>query len=72
MVVWHKSSDLDRQFLSSRQGKKNSVTVNVLKSRTLFPFPCKMLVFSAGIHKILVRIANRVDPDQTASSEEAV
>ena len=29
----------------------------------------KMLVIRAGIHKMLVRIANREDPDQTASSE---
>ena len=28
-----------------------------------------MLVLRAGIHKIAVRIANREDPDQTASSE---
>ena len=28
-----------------------------------------MLVFRAGIYKLLVRIANREDPDQTASSE---
>ena len=28
-----------------------------------------MLDIRAGIHKILVRIANREDPDQTASSE---
>ena len=28
-----------------------------------------MLVIRAGIHKMLVRIANREDPDQTASSE---
>ena len=28
-----------------------------------------MLVIKAGIHKMLVRIANREDPDQTASSE---
>ena len=26
-----------------------------------------MLVFRAGIHKLLVKIANREDPDQTAS-----
>ena len=26
----------------------------------------KMLVIKAGIHKILVRIANREDPDETA------
>ena len=30
-----------------------------------------MLVFRAGIHKMLVRIANREDPYQTASSEAA-
>ena len=29
----------------------------------------KMLVIRAGIHKILERIANSEDPDQTASSE---
>ena len=46
--------------------------VNVLKFQTLlFLFSNKMLVFRAGIHKMLVRIANREDPDQTAS-EEAV
>ena len=28
-----------------------------------------MLVIRAGIHKMPVRIANREDPDQTASSE---
>ena len=48
------------------------IIVNVLKFRTLiFLFSNKMLVFRAGIHKILVGIANREDPDQTAS-EEAV
>ena len=35
----------------------------------LFLFSNKMLVFRAGIHQMLVRIANREDPDQTASSE---
>ena len=48
------------------------IIVNVLKFRTLiFLFSNKMLVFRAGMHKILVRIANREDHDQTAS-EEAV
>ena len=33
-------------------------------------FPKKMLVIlKTGIHKLLVRIANREDPDWTASSE---
>ena len=35
----------------------------------LFLFSNKRLVFRAGIYKILVRIANRKDPDQTASAE---
>ena len=37
----------------------------------LFLFLNKMLDMRAEIHKMLVRIANREDPDQTAS-EEAV
>ena len=28
-----------------------------------------MLAIKAGVHKMLVRIANRDDPNQTASSE---
>ena len=28
--------------------------------------PLYMLIFKAGIHKMLVRIANREDPEQTA------
>ena len=35
----------------------------------LFLLSNTMLVFRAGIYKMLVRIANREDPDQTASSE---
>ena len=49
-------------------------TVNVLKiSNTFFSFlfSNKMLVIKVGIHMMLVRKANREDPDQTAS-EEAV
>ena len=33
----------------------------------LFLFSTKLSVIRAGIHKMLVRIANREDPDQTAS-----
>ena len=47
--------------------------VNVLKFQTLFSIDYlssnKMLVFRAGIYKMLVRIANSEDPDQTASSD---
>ena len=35
----------------------------------LILFSNETLVIWAGIHKIPVRIANREDPDQTASSE---
>ena len=44
-------------------GTKSST---VLKFRTLSN---KMLVFKAEIHKTSLRIANKEDPDQTASSE---
>ena len=44
--------------------------VNVLKFWTFFfLFSNKMMVIRAGIHKLLIRIANREDPDKTASSE---
>ena len=35
----------------------------------IFLFSIKMLVIRAGTQKMLVRIANREYPDQTASSE---
>ena len=41
--------------------------VNVLKFRTLFCSVLKQIV-RAGIHKMLVRIAKREDPEQTRSS----
>ena len=39
------------------------------KIADIFPFlfSNEMLVFTAGIHKMLLRIANREDPYQTAS-----
>ena len=40
-----------------------------ISNTLLFIFLDKMLVIRTGIHKMLVRIANRTDPDQTASSE---
>ena len=36
--------------------------VNVQKYQTLFLFSNKMLVIRTGIHKMLVRTANREDP----------
>ena len=48
-------------------------TVNVLKFRTLFSlcslFSNKILIVKAEVHQMLVRIANKEDPDQTAFSE---
>ena len=41
-----------------------------IRNISLFQLSSKMLVVRAEIHKMLVRIANREDPDQTASSEE--
>ena len=41
--------------------------VNVLKFRVFFLFSNEMFAIRAGIHKMLVRIANREDPDQIAS-----
>ena len=44
--------------------------VNVLNFCTIFSlFSNKMLVIRIGIHKILDRITNSADTDQTASSE---
>ena len=46
------------------------VTVNVRKFQTLIVLFLKAnLVFRTGMHKMHVRIANREDPGQTASSE---
>ena len=48
----------------------SDLTVNVLKFRTLhFLLSIKILAFRAEINKMLVRIANRGDPDQTASDQ---
>ena len=41
----------------------------LISNTFLFQLSNKMVVFRAGIHKMLVRIANREDPNQTASSE---
>ena len=41
------------------------------KSLNTFPllFSIKMLIFRAEIHKMLVKIANKEDPEKTGSSE---
>ena len=50
---------------------EKSHKVNALKILTLFLFlfSNKMLTIRAGFDKMLVKRTNRVDPDQTASSE---
>ena len=40
-----------------------------IRNTYFFLFSNKMLVIETEIHKMLVRIANWEDPDQTASSE---
>ena len=40
-----------------------------ISNTCLFLFSNKMLVIRTGIHKMLVKVANRKDPDQTASSD---
>ena len=51
---------------------KECATVNVLNFKHfLFVFSNEMLVFRVWIHKMLVRIAKREDPDLTATSEAA-
>ena len=59
--------DLTRSF----RPLDKSVYGKYSKISTIFPFSSsnKMLVFRAGIHILLVRIVNREDVDQTASSE---
>ena len=49
---------------------KTFTVVNFKKFQApLFLFSNKMLVIRTGIHNNLLRIANRGDPDQTASSD---
>ena len=45
------------------------IAVKVLIFQTLFFLLSNKMFFSTGIHKMYVRIANREDPDQNASSE---
>ena len=44
-------------------GKKIYSKCSKILNAFLFLFSNKILVFRAGVHKILVRIANREDPD---------
>ena len=56
-------------FIEKRQKQFGYSKGSQILNTFLFLFSNKMLVYGVGIHKILVRIANREDPDSTASSE---
>ena len=58
------SSNLSCYYCQSIHGKCSRIW-----NTFLFLFLNKMLVFRARIHKMLVRMSNREDSDQTASSE---
>ena len=62
------SSELKFAVLQKKAVLKCSVNVLKFPSFYFFCFR-KMLVIRVGILKMLVRIANSEDPDQTASSE---
>ena len=49
--------------------KNNYDKCSKISNTFLFLLSNKKLVFRAEIHKMLVKIANREDPDQTGSSE---
>ena len=64
MVDLKKQSDLDLCYLAGNYGKCSKIwnAFHFLVSK-------KKCITRAGIHKVIVRIANREDPAQTASSE---
>ena len=57
------------QYISHHLATKVQASAHLLNVLDFEPFSCfvKMGVFKTGIHKMPVRIANREDPDQTAS-----
>ena len=56
----------------TQSGNVNIGKCSKISNTFLSLFSNEMLVIRAGIHKMSVRIANRKEPDQTASSEEWV
>ena len=62
LVAADRYDKLLQVYIGSKYGKCS-------KFLNIFLFSNKMLVIKTGIHRMLVRIANREDPDQTASSE---
>ena len=69
-VPWHivpTGSFPSTEIYIEPQDKSVYSKCSKISNTLLFLFSNKMLAFRAGIHKMLVRIANRRDPDQTAS-----
>ena len=62
LMALHYQYNLRKHILSTKYGRCSKIT-----NTFLFLFSNKILVFRAGTHKMLVRIANREDPYQTAS-----
>ena len=73
--IFYKIHSRDHTFISAPAKIADSNTVKrygkFSKISNTFPFlfSNQIMVIRAGIHKMLARIANREDPDQTASSE---
>ena len=61
--------DQTNVYQTGQVGIRHSPCVENRISNTFLFLLYNKMVFKGGIHKKLVRIANREDPDQTASSE---
>ena len=64
--------EIEFSHMGKNRGNPDLVCENKcfkFSSTFLFLFSNKMLVIRAGNHNMLIRIANREDPDQTASSQ---
>ena len=64
LISWHFSSSASRFQKVYRRENLPLGKFSKISNIILFLFSDKMLVIRAGIHKMLVRIANREDPDQ--------
>ena len=60
---------MTKQYFPSTSSKGHTGKCSKISNIFLFLFSNKKLVISAVIHKMIVRIANKEDPDQTASAE---
>ena len=70
ILIWRPASLENCVDPLERLKIRSSYTINVLKfEHFFFLFLIKCVFFMARIDKMLVRIANREDPDGTASSE---